>query len=175
MQWGSWGSSQVATSESGLLLCCQGNWFFSQVARGSWASSRIEGELAVPLKSLQGNQTSCSVEGENSDFVEGNSVLLSGCDGISVFLSSCNRRFRLPLELRRGTWGSSRVAAGVLGLLLSCSGELGVPLSLWQEIWGFLSSGSNGTQSSSCMMLGTQHFCQFAVRDSRFHSNRRRD
>ena len=62
-----------------------------------------------------------------------------------------------------GTRGSSQIAAGKLGLLLSCSRELGILLKLQLEtqastlvamgILGFLSSWG-GTQCSSGLVVG---------------------
>ena len=48
--------------------------------------------------------------------------------------------------MRMKTWGSSQVETGELGLLLSCSGELRVPLEMlqWNQASSRVAVGNSG-------------------------------
>ena len=106
MRWGVRGSSQVAMGIFGI----------SRVAKMvSCLLPSCEGELAIALESLQGNQASSHVEG-----------------GIWWFLLSCGGNLGVPLELQQGPQGTSRVASGESGFLLSCEGDLGIALEWLQ-------------------------------------------
>ena len=49
-------------------------------------------------------------------------------DRISWFFSSCGRKLGVPLKLRWGPYGPSRVASGKFNLHVSCKGPLRIPL-----------------------------------------------
>ena len=76
----------------------------------------------------------------------GNLLFLSSCCWECGLISSCIRKLGVHLMLQQGSWGSSQVARGESGFLLSCNrellvllelwGELGVHLELWQETRG---------------------------------------
>jgi len=65
----------------------------------------------VPLELRRGAQGTSHVG-------QGESGLLSSVKGTFGFVSSPCRGIRPHLKLKRGTWGSSPVAAGILGFIL---------------------------------------------------------
>ena len=81
-----------------------------------------DGELRVPLESLQGNQPSSLVEAGTLGFFSSLAETWGSSQdvaGISGFLSSCNRGVSPPLELWWGTRVSSQFAAWELGFISS--------------------------------------------------------
>ena len=88
-----------------------------QVAYGeSGPLFSCKGELGIALKSLQWNPASSRIEGE-----------------ILWFSSSCGGKHRVPLELQRGSQGTSRVAKRESSLHSGCRRLLGIALEL---LWG---------------------------------------
>ena len=77
----------------------------------------------------------CSRKGENLGFL------------------SCGRTLGIPLELRRGPQGPTRVASGKSSLHSSCEGPLGIPLQSVQEHRALsrFGAGTSGFLSSSDM------------------------
>ena len=74
-----------------------------------------EGEITIALKSLQGNRASSRFEW-----------------GISWFISICEWKHGIPLELQPGLQGISPVAQGKSGLLPTCHGHHRIPLKSLQ-------------------------------------------
>ena len=114
-------TAQVASGESGLLLSCEGN-------------------LRIPLKSLQGNRASSRVKvgklgvplqlyrnlGVPLEFQQGSQDLSHVEAWNSSFLLSCERGVRPLVEFRRVTWDFSRIATGESDVPSSCEGKLRV-------------------------------------------------
>ena len=73
--------------------------------------SRLKREGGISLETLQRKRASSRVEGR-----------------ISWFFSSCSRKLRLSLELRRGPQVPALVASGKSSLHVSFEGPLGIPL-----------------------------------------------
>ena len=109
--------------KTGLFLSCGGTFGiplqWRWVFRGSsWVASRVSRTLSrlkreggISLETLQRKRASSRVEGR-----------------ISWFFSSCSRKLRLSLELRRGPQVPALVASGKSSLHVSWEGPLGIPL-----------------------------------------------
>ena len=72
--------------------------------------------LLISLETLQWERASSHVAGR-----------------IPWFSSRFGRKFGVPLELRRGPQGSTRIASGKSGLISSCDGHLGISRKSLQE------------------------------------------
>ena len=78
---------------------------------------RLKRKGGISLEMLQWKRASCRVEGR-----------------ISWVFSSCGRKLCVPLMLRCGTQGPTRVASGKSSLCSSCKGPLRIPLHLCRGI-----------------------------------------
>ena len=89
---------------------------------------RLKNEAGISLKPLQQKRASSHVEWR-----------------ISWFFLSCSMKLGVPLELRWGPQGPTRVASGKSSLHACCEGPLGIPL---QSVLGPRSSSGVESRTS---------------------------
>ena len=107
MRWDTWGSSRVVAGNSAFIYNCDGDlWAPLSCLKGVKFLSSFEREPGIPLEVLLEKRASPCVDW-----------------GISWFVLSCSWRLEIPLQVPRGTQGSSRVASGKSSLHSSCKGE----------------------------------------------------
>lgn len=91
-----------------------------------WLVLSCDGELRIPLQSLQGNQPSSLVEVGTSGFFLNFGINLG-------FVSRFSRNLRVPLELQQGSQASSQVVVWNSGFFSICNMGVGLHLEL---SWG---------------------------------------
>ena len=103
-----------------------------------------EGEITIALKSLQGNRASSRFEW-----------------GISWFISICEWKHGIPLELQPGLQGISPVAQGKSGLLPTCHGHHRIPLKSLQGNRPHLELRQETRGSSQVAISETVHLFRY--------------